>query len=63
MILRTCSSYRTYKKKHIGRSEIIKYSKQRQNGTNFEHVLCMSVCGARKKFKLENVKFFLKTSS
>jgi hypothetical protein len=57
MILCTCSSYRTYKKKYIERSEIVKYSKQRQNGANFEHVHCMSVCRAVKKFELENVKF------
>jgi hypothetical protein len=45
--------------KYKERSEIGKYSKQRQNGANFEHVLRMSVCGSRKKFGLENVKFFL----
>jgi hypothetical protein len=44
--------------KYKERSEIVKYSKQRQNAVNFEHVLCMSVCGSRKKFELENVKFF-----
>jgi hypothetical protein len=41
--------------KYKERSEIGKYSKQRQNGANFEHVHCMSVCGSRKKFGLENV--------
>jgi hypothetical protein len=48
--------------KYKERSEIVKYSKQRQNGANFEHVHCMSVCGSRKKFELENVKFFLENS-
>jgi hypothetical protein len=62
MILCTRISYRMYKKKYVERSEIVKYSKQRQNGDNFEHVHCMSVCWARKKFELKDVKFFLKTS-
>jgi hypothetical protein len=48
-------------KKYIERSEIVKYSKQRKNGANFEHVHCMSVCWVSKKFELKNVKFF-KTS-
>jgi hypothetical protein len=48
--------------KYKERSEIVKYSKQRQNGANFEHVHCMSVCGSRKKFGLENVKLFLENS-
>jgi hypothetical protein len=47
-------------KKYVERSEIVKYCKQRQNGANSEHVHCMSVCWARKKFELENVKFFWK---
>jgi hypothetical protein len=46
--------------KYKERSEIVKYSKQRQNNANFEHVYCMSVCGSRKKFGLENVNFFWK---
>jgi hypothetical protein len=46
--------------KYKERSEIVKYSKQRQNGANLEHLHCMSVCGSRKKFELENVKFLWK---
>jgi hypothetical protein len=46
--------------KYKERSEIVKYSKQRQNGANFEHLHCMRVCGVREKFELENVNFFWK---
>jgi hypothetical protein len=46
--------------KYKERSEIVRYGKQRQTGANFEHVYCMSVCGSRKKFGLENVKYFWK---
>jgi hypothetical protein len=53
---------RRVRNKYKERSEIVKYRKQRQNGANFEHVHCMSVCGSRKKFGLENVKFFLENS-
>jgi hypothetical protein len=54
---------RRIRNKYKERSEIVKCSKQRQNGANFEHVHCTSVCGSRKKFELENVKFFWENSS
>jgi hypothetical protein len=48
------------RKNYVERSKIVKYSKQRQNGANYEHVHCTCVCWARKKFEVDNVKFFWK---
>jgi hypothetical protein len=54
----TCSSYQTYTKKYLERSNF-KFSKQSWNCVKFEHMFCISVCRGQKNF---GGKFFFKVS-